>query len=245
MKNSKIWWMAVAALAIGLTFAGCASTTETTETDGAETTDATETSADNAGGDAYDSGSDAGSYADAGDTATEDADLDVVVPSGTAMIVRFLDELSSATAQVGDTFSAEVVLPVEFEGNVVIPTGSMVTGTVTEANAANRFGGIARLSLAFDGLRTPAGDQAAIAATLVEETRGEKKKDAARIGGGAAAGALLGRILNDDDRSEGTKEGAAAGAVIGTAIAAATKGDEVQIPSGTEFEIVLETPVTL
>jgi hypothetical protein len=168
----------------------------------------------------------------------------LTVPAGTTLEVEISEGLSSKSSMVGDPVTARVTVPVLLGGEVAIPAGSTLSGTVEEANAADRFGGVASLGLRFDTLELAGGRTVPLAATVRTEVRGEKKKDAATIGGATVGGAILGRVLKDDDRAEGTKQGAIAGAVVGTAIAAATKGQEVEMPAGTLIRVQLESPAT-
>jgi hypothetical protein len=168
----------------------------------------------------------------------------VTLPAGTVIQLEMAQAASSKTSAVGDATSARVVEDVVVSGEVVVPKGAVVSGTVAEANPANRFAGISSLGLHFDTLELPSGKERPVDFTYRVEKRGEKKKDAATIGGATVGGAILGRILKDD-KSEGTKEGAIAGAVIGTAIAGATKGQEVELPTGTAVQVELTTPVTV
>ncbi len=168
----------------------------------------------------------------------------VTLPAGTVFQLEIVEAASSKTSAVGDATSARVVQDVLVGGQVVVPAGSVVSGTVAEANPANRFAGMSSLGLHYDKLEMPNGKEHPVDFLYRTEKRGEKKKDAATIGGATVGGALLGRILKDD-KSEGTKEGAIAGAVIGTAIAGATKGQEVELPAGTAVQIELTSPVTV
>jgi hypothetical protein len=136
-----------------------------------------------------------------------------------------------------------VVRDVIREGRVVVPAGSRVFGTVTEVVAQKKIGGQARLALDFDRLETPSNQQLTIRAFLDEEARSQKKKDAATIGGSAAGGALLGRILSDDNKTRGTLLGAAVGAAVGTVVASNNAADTVLIEAGTVAELRLDTSV--
>jgi hypothetical protein len=169
----------------------------------------------------------------------------LTVPVGAVVVVEFVDALSSETTQAGETFRTRVVSPLTVDGRTAIPAGAVISGTVTEVNPANRFGGKASLDLAFDRIELPSGVDRPISAVFYTEQRGEKKRDGLAIGVGAAGGAIIGRVLNEDDRAEGTRDGAIVGAVIGTVIAAATKGGEVAIPAGSEAQIRLDTPLVL
>ena len=162
------------------------------------------------------------------------------VPAGTTVDVVFLDALSSETANPGDSFRARVTHDVVQDGIVVIPAGSTVAGSVTEAVPLKKIGGTAKLALEFSKLELPSGGTADIDASLVEQGKSETKKDAATIGGATAGGALLGKIIGKKGKS--ALIGAAVGAAAGTAIAAKTHGEQVEIPVGTEMTLHLDRP---
>lgn len=164
------------------------------------------------------------------------------VPAGTALDLEFTDGVSTATSAIGDTFRARVVKDVAFDGIVVVPAGSTVTGTVTDVKGLDKkIGGKARLALSFDSLTLPWGESAKIQAAWSMEGKSETAKDAATIGGAAAAGAILGRaVAKKDDKKDGTAIGAVVGAAAGTAIAAKTKGEEIELGAGAPISVVLE-----
>lgn len=167
----------------------------------------------------------------------------VTVPTGTVVEVAFLDSVSSKESQPGDSFRARVIQDVMQDGLAVIPAGSVVVGTVVEAvPLKKRIGGKARLVLEFSKLELTSGRSTAISAAFAELGKSETKRDAATIGGAAAGGALLGRILKKKDRDKGALIGAVIGAAAGTAIAARTEGEEVLIDSGTQISLQLNEP---
>lgn len=166
------------------------------------------------------------------------------VPSGTVMRVEFLESLSSQTSEPGDIFRARVASDVTAEGGqVVIPAGSEVVGVVGEAVPLRKVGGQAKLTLRFTDLVLPSGSTVPIHASFVGEGRSETRKDAATIGGAAAGGAILGRVLSKGNRSRGAVIGAIIGAAAGTAIASRTPGEEVTIDRGTSVDLRLDDDV--
>ena len=62
------------------------------------------------------------------------------------------------------------------------------------------------------------------------------------VGGSAAGGAILGRVLTSD-KSKGTAIGAILGAAVGTAVASRNGDDPVVIEPGTPGELRLDSPV--
>ena len=169
----------------------------------------------------------------------------VTVPTLTAFEIDLNEELSSESSLAGDPVSATLAQDVWINGLVTIAAGSEITGVVTEAVPSRKFGGQARLRLAFDRLIGPDGDETPIAATLEVAGKRQKKKDAATIAGSAAGGAVLGRILKDSDRDEGTALGAVLGGAIGAVVAAKNKNDPVELPAGTPLVVTLDAPLML
>jgi hypothetical protein len=169
----------------------------------------------------------------------------VTVPAGTSISAEVTNGASSATAQVGDSVSARISENVYAGGELAIPAGSLVTGTVTDVQGLRRVGGRARLAVRFDNVELPNGTRAPIYAAWSVTGRNETGRDAATIGGSAAGGAVLGRVLSRGRRSdERTAQGAAVGAVIGTVIAARNQsGGEVQLPAGTKVDLTLADSV--
>ena len=167
------------------------------------------------------------------------APLVVNVPAGTVMEVELLEGLSSQTSEVGDIFRARVASDVASDGAVGIPAGSEIVGVVTEAVPVGKIGGRARLGLKFTDLVLPNGKTVPINASLVQQGSNETRKDAATIGGAAAGGAILGRVLSKKDRSKGTVIGAIIGAAAG-AVLASRNGEAVVIPEGTKIDLKLD-----
>jgi hypothetical protein len=172
------------------------------------------------------------------------APLVVNVPAGTVMEVELLEGLSSQTSEAGDIFRARVASNVASDGAVGIPAGSEILGVVTEAVPLGKVGGRARLGLKFTDLVLPNGRTVPIDASLVQQGANETRKDAATIGGAAAGGAILGRVLSKKDRSRGAVIGAIIGAAAG-AVLASRNGEEVVIPEGTRLDLKLDDEVEL
>jgi type IV secretory pathway VirB10-like protein len=167
----------------------------------------------------------------------------VSLPAGSSFEVELGDTLSSQASEPGDIFRARVTADVYEDGALAIPRGSSVVGEVTQAQSTRRVGGRAVLGLRFSDLVLPTGETVPLAASLVEQGRSETGRDAATIGGGAAAGAILGRIFNKGDKGRGAILGAILGAAAGTAVAARTPGEEVTIPEGAVLTLRLDDEI--
>jgi type IV secretory pathway VirB10-like protein len=169
--------------------------------------------------------------------------INLTLPAGTPLDVEFTDRLASNTSAVGDTFRVRVANDIREDGVVAIPRGSEIVGVVTEAVPLPRVGGQAKLALKFTDLVLPSGSTVPIRASFVQAGRSETGRDAATVGGAAAGGAILGRILNKGSRSKGAVIGAIIGAVAGTAIASKTPGEEVVIPEGSVVGLKLNDSI--
>lgn len=169
----------------------------------------------------------------------------VTVPAGTSFEVELTKGLASNTSSVGETFRSRLVSDLRQGGAVAIPAGSEVLGVVTDAVAARRIGGRAKLTVKFTDLVLPSGATVPMRVSFLEEGKSKTGRDAATIGGSTAGGALLGRILGNGSRTGGTILGALVGAAVGTAIAAKTAGEEVVIPEGSVISLKLDQPLTI
>jgi serine/threonine-protein kinase len=167
------------------------------------------------------------------------------VPAGTPVTVELEHALSSSTSRAGDIFTARFTKPVISGDRVAIPAGSRIQGHVIEANSAKK--GLSdkagSLKLAFERLVTPDGFIAPMSASYAAAGRSSKKKTAGAIGGGAAGGALLGKVLGGSTKD--AMLGTVAGAAIGTGVAAGTRGQDVDLSSGSPLTLTLDQPIRI
>ena len=158
------------------------------------------------------------------------------VPAGTTFGVRLTQRLSTEHNPQGSTFTAvltEAILAPN--GTVLIPSGATVTGRVTES--VEGTGETTRLAVAFTSItaggNTYAIDGSAVNAPTTRVARDGRAEQAAKIGGAAAVGAIIGRVLGGGS-TKSTVAGAAVGAAAGTAATVATaKVDLVIEPTST------------
>jgi type IV secretory pathway VirB10-like protein len=171
----------------------------------------------------------------------------VNVPAGTVMGVEMLTTVSSQTSHPGDIFRARITGSVRIadggDSVIAIPGGSEVVGEVTEAVPVGKIGGQAKLNIRFTDLVLPDGTTVPVQASFLQAGRNKTGRDAATIGGGAAAGAVLGHAIGKGGK--GSVLGAILGAVVGTVIASRTPGEEVSIAKGTAVDIKLDSPLQI
>lgn len=164
----------------------------------------------------------------------------VQVEAGTSLHVRLSSALSSATASAGDGFHGTLSQPVLVNGQIAIPQGAAVSGTIVTADSAGHFKGQSRLVL--DVTQISYNGQSYEVHTTdiarVSANRSTRSKEA--IGGGAAVGALIGALAG---HGKGAAIGAIAGAGTGTAVQGLTKAPEVNLPAETVLTFSLKAPV--
>lgn len=162
--------------------------------------------------------------------------------SGAFLDMAVSDTISSRTAKVGQSFTASVVDDVkDAAGHVVIPAGSSVEGTIDAVKPAPNPNTPGTLTLSVKSV-TIRGTSYPLAAHIdsletVRKGRGVTKGDAAKVGGGAAAGAILGRILGGN--AKGTVIGGIVGGAAGAAVAAGTKDADIVLPKGAHINATL------
>ena len=166
----------------------------------------------------------------------------LVIPQGTALAMTLQTTASSATSHEGDAVVAKLAESVRLGDRILVPAGSEVRGRVIAAVPSGRVKGRARLALDFDSIVVK-GREVAIDTSPIDITAGQqKKRDAAIIGGGTGAGAIVGGIV---DGKKGAAIGALLGAGAGGGAVLATKGKEVHLPSGTALKVRLREPARI
>ena len=129
-------------------------------------------------------------------------------------------------------------------GRVVIPQGSVVTGSIVDVQPAPNPRETGTMQLAVTSI-TVRGTSYPLAASIdsaetVMKGRGIEGADAARVGAGAAAGAIAGRILGGNKK--GTIIGGIVGAAAGAAVSAGVKDVDIVLPAGARLVISLTKP---
>jgi len=166
----------------------------------------------------------------------------LTVPDGTPISLALTAPLSSQSTQPGDAVEAELTEAIEVGGRVALPTGTRLTGRVSEAHALKKVGGQARLAFSLDTAIVD-GREVPIEAHFAREGKSETGKDAATIAAGTAIGIILGNQAKKNDR--GKVIGGVLGGAAGTGVAAATKGETIELPAGTELRLTLRQAVTV
>jgi hypothetical protein len=166
----------------------------------------------------------------------------VTIPSGTTLAVRLVDAIDSETSQPGQTFHATLDSPLAVEGDVAIPSGYDVEGHIVDVKSAGKFAGQSVLALQLD--RISAGGKYYNLQTDQYRRQGSSrgKNTAEKVGAGAGIGAIIGAIAGG---GKGAAIGAAAGGGLGGGVQAATKGQQIKLPSETVLNFTLQAPLTV
>jgi hypothetical protein len=151
--------------------------------------------------------------------------------------------LTSERARVEDPVEARVTRDVKVGDEVAIPAGTRVLGTVTLVERGGKIKERARLGLRFhtvvlgDGTRLPMRTD-----TIYREGASPSGQSAAKIGGAAVGGAILGAILGG---KKGAVLGGSVGAAGGTAAVMAGDRNEATLPAGSPLTVRVQEPVTV
>ena len=167
---------------------------------------------------------------------------DVTIPAGTTLALKLTTPLASDQNKVEDAVTATLSSPLSVDGVTVIPDGAEVNGTVLDVKPSGRVKGLASIAFRFDRVHAPGETHTIVTDRITREAQSTKGKDAAKVGIGAGAGALIGGIA-------GGGKGAAIGSIVGggagAGAVAATKGEEVRLPPGTPVTATLREPLVV
>jgi hypothetical protein len=197
------------------------------------------------------------------DSMMSDPDSDIVHPGslppgelgyGATIRVRLLDHLSTATSETGEKFRTQVVSDVMQNGQVLIPTGAEIDGTVVGVSYG-RVAGRGSMHLRPETVILADGTRFHIYAELSGapgssvRINGEGgvsagsqiKKDGIEYGGAVGAGAITGAIL-------GGPGGALAGTIIGASVITVhllLSHPQATLDRGTVLLFTLDQPLNL
>lgn len=167
----------------------------------------------------------------------------VVVPADTMITVVLDEPLNSKTSATGQNFAATVSAPIEVDGRLAIPKGARATGVVRDAKSAGKFKGGAVLAVSLTSVTVGKSSYDLLTTTHTQTSTGKGKRTAGFIGGGGAAGALIGGLAGG---GKGAAIGALAGAGAGTGGAALTGNNrEISLPAETPVSFKLTQPVEI
>jgi hypothetical protein len=186
------------------------------------------------------------------------------VPAGTKVLLQLRSAINSKSAKAGDGVYLASTFPVVVGNRVMIPAGVYVQGSVDRVERAGRVKGRAQVDMHFTSIIFPNGSVVEIPG-LVDNVPGATKQkvkdgegtieqdgDKTRNMGevakvsvptGATVGAITG--LGTGHPVAGTLAGLAGGVGAAALVSLFTRGADVNIPEGTQVEMVLQRPLML
>ena len=144
------------------------------------------------------------------------------IPAGSHAMVRINTTLSSASAHKEEHWSGTLTSDITSGGKIVARAGDPVRGKVTFVKSSGRLSSPGQLTLRL----TSINGEPVYSSHVSRKGKSHTKSNVAKIGGGAAGGALIGGLVGG---GKGAAIGAGAGAAGGTGLAAATGKKEAVI----------------
>ncbi|MEO5742272.1 MAG: TrbI/VirB10 family protein [Vicinamibacterales bacterium] len=168
---------------------------------------------------------------------------ELVIPADSVIGLQVENAVTTERAKVEDPVRARVTRDVRVRDQVAIPAGARAEGSVTLVERGGRLKEQARLGIRFhtivlaDGTRLPINTE-----TIYRDGESPARESAAKIGGGAVGGAVLGAIF-------GGKKGAIIGSTVGAAgggVAVATsEANAATLPQGSTVTVRIGSPATV
>lgn len=159
----------------------------------------------------------------------------VILPAGLTFRIRTIDLIDVDVAKAGSKFPASIDDPIMIDGVVVVPRGSEAMLVAAKVQQGGKMKGSDLISLKVNTI-VVRGRAYPVVTTLSEtKSKGEGKKTAGKVVGGAGLGAIIGGIA-------GGGTGAAIGALVGGAggtIVAASGQPHLKVPAETRLEFQL------
>jgi type IV secretion system protein VirB10 len=175
------------------------------------------------------------------------------VEPGTRILLSLINSVSTKNAAEGDRVYLETAFPVLVDGRLVIPSGSYVTGTVTQVKRAGKIKGRSTLFIRFDSLTLPNGvtrDFRARPSALDGDQKGTLEKDEGKVKGDsdklgdatkvatvASYGAMIGGVASG---AKAAGLGAGAGAAAGLVGVLMSRGPDTVLERGSTMEMLLD-----
>ncbi|MGA3132931.1 MAG: hypothetical protein ABSD59_19175 [Terracidiphilus sp.] len=187
------------------------------------------------------------------------------VPAGTKVLLQLRSAVNTKSAKAGDGVYLVSTFPVVVGNRVMIPTGVYVQGVVDRVQRGGRIKGKAQLDMHFTSIIFPNGSVVEVPGVVDSvpgaknqsvkndgegtiEQNGDKGRNAGRTaeialptgaGVGEIGGASTGHPI------EGGLAGLGAGLATVGVVSLFTRNADVDIPTGTQVEMVLQRPLQL
>jgi hypothetical protein len=160
----------------------------------------------------------------------EPKEVELTVPGSTELSVTLSDTVQTNKNHTGERFTGTLSSPVEVEGNIVFPAGSKVNLVITKLVKGGTLKTPPEIGFTVESITTPDGKSYNVSANeYYQKGKSHTDREVGMIGGGAAAGAIIGGLAG---KGKGAAVGAVAGAAAGTGVAAATGRENLVLAPG-------------
>jgi Bacterial conjugation TrbI-like protein len=186
----------------------------------------------------------------------------IEVPKGTHIPLVLHNGISTRTAHTGDPVYFQTMFPVVVNERIVIPSGTYVSGEVTESKRPGRVKGRGEIMVRLTTMIFPNGYIVSLEATpssadpdgretvnsegkIVRDS--SKGRDAGTVIGTTVAGTELGTVVGaaSGNIGRGAALGAGAGAIAGLGTVLLTRGPDAELRRGQTLEAVTDRPLYL
>lgn len=188
-----------------------------------------------------------------------------LIPEGTKVLLELRSGINTKSARPGDGVYLASTFPVTVGNRVIIPAGVYVQGVIDEVVRPGRFHQKAQLNMHFTSMIFPNGSVIEIPGMVnslpgsktqsIQGREGTIQEDNSNKGHNAGetakvaipAGAGIGSIsgLPSDHPLAGGLAGVGAGLAAAGIVALFTRNADVNIPSGSQVEMVIQHPIEI
>jgi len=165
-----------------------------------------------------------------------------IIDQGTQISVRLIDPIDSEKNQAGDTFHATLNTALNSDGDEAVPAGVELTGHLVDVKSASKFAGQSMVAMQLDSLSYGGKTYSLQTDQYKKQGASRGKNTAEKVGGGAVIGSIIGALAGG---GKGAAIGAAAGAGVGGGAQAASKSQQIKLPSETVLNFTLQAPITV
>lgn len=165
-----------------------------------------------------------------------------IIDEGTQISVRLIDPIDSEKNQAGDNFHATLNASLNSDGDEAVPAGVELTGHLVDVKSASKFAGQSLVSMQLDSLSYGGKIYSLQTDQYKKQGAARGKNTAEKVGGGAVIGGIIGALAGG---GKGAAVGAAAGAGVGGGVQAASKSQQIKLPSETVLNFTLQAPITV
>ncbi len=167
----------------------------------------------------------------------------LTVPGSTQLFVTLSDTVQTNKNQTGDRFTGTLVRSVEVAGTTAIPAGVKVNLVITKLVKGGTLKTPPEIAFTVESITLPDGKSYNVTSSeFYQKGRSHTDREVGMIGGGAAAGAIIGGLTG---KGKGAAIGAVAGAAAGTGVAAATGRQNLVYVPGQSVTFTLTQPLAV